>query len=95
MELKTRDPNATDGHIRGIAAMSLFRRILSHTCEREGVELRVVASEQVPDCCPACGASSHPSGDEAGIVRCAACRASFDRDHHNAMRLLRFGLDLS
>ncbi len=95
VDLKHRDPNAMDGHIRGIAAMSLFRRILSHTCEREGVEFCVVAPEPVPDCCPACGVRGQPSAEQGGAVRCTACSVSFDRDQRSAMQLLRFGLERS
>jgi len=95
IEPQNRDQSSTDGHIRGVAAMSVFRRILSHACEREGAELHVLAPEQVPDRCPVCGAAGNSDADQGGLVRCTGCFANLDRDHRNAMRLLRSGLDLA
>lgn len=94
IDLKKQERSSAEGHIRNIAAISGFHGILSHACERESVELHVVEQEQLPDCCPVCDVAGPSDPGPAGIVRCKACGATLNRDHRDAMRLLRLGPDL-
>ena len=76
---------------RTIAAMSILKRTLTRTCEREGVEIRTVPPSPVQRVCPACSAADLAAADGT-LLTCQSCGQSFDSGRVNAEAVLRLGL---
>ncbi|MCZ2076250.1 MAG: transposase [Bryobacterales bacterium] len=81
-------------HHRFIASLSVFFRIVQHTCEKHGATVMRVKAQKATLCCHACGALD--SWDPATELKhtCSACGLTWDQDYNAARRILAEGTTL-